>query len=59
MYAIRSYYVNYKQIAKNLELTKQVDRQKIAIILHELSEKGTLFEINPGKYRLNHSYNFV
>lgn len=47
--------MNYKQIAKNLELTKQVDRQKIAIILHELSEKGTLFEINPGKYRLNHT----
>ncbi|HQG63577.1 MAG TPA: ribonuclease R [Bacteroidales bacterium] len=42
---------NYKQISKRLNINDPSERKMVSDILRELSESGTIEEINKGKYR--------
>lgn len=46
--------LNYKQIAKRLEITEKTDRAKLAQTLNQMKGEGLLREVERGKYQLKH-----
>lgn len=46
--------LNYKQIAKRLELVDQQDRTMLAQTLNQMKGEGLLREVDRGKYQLKH-----
>lgn len=46
--------LNYKQIAKRLELTDKNDRAKLAQTLNQMKGEGLVREVERGKYQLKH-----
>jgi ribonuclease R len=50
---------NYKQISKRLNINDPSERQMISEILKTLAGKGTVEEINQGKYRVKASRGYV
>lgn len=46
--------LNYKQIAKRLEITDKTDRAKLAQTLNQMKGEGMLREVERGKYQLKH-----
>jgi ribonuclease R len=50
---------NYKQISKRLNLNDPAEKQMVSEILKELKKKGTVQEINQGKYRAKLSRGYI
>ncbi len=51
--------VNYKQIAKRLNITDPSMRQMVSEILAENAEKGSITEVYPGKYKIKTGKGFI
>jgi ribonuclease R len=50
---------NYKQIAKNFEITDDSTKGLITAILYELRDLGTLVEISRGKFKLSQQGGYI
>ena len=48
--------MNYKQVARRLNITQTSKKKQIGRILYELLDKGQLIEEKPGKFKLEPSY---
>jgi exoribonuclease R len=44
--------LNYKQVAKRLEIEDQNDRNELQKVIHQLKMSGDLQEVSAGQYRM-------
>jgi ribonuclease R len=51
--------MNYKQLAKRLELKRMSEKQLVNVVLTELADAGHLNEISTGRFRLNEQGGFI
>jgi ribonuclease R len=51
--------LNYKQIAKRLDITDTPSKQMISDILRALTKQGGVLEVHQGKYKIKQSHSYI